>query len=247
MNDIKLSVGMEVGDAISAAEQLQKQIEDIFSANAGKNVSAQFQQIQIQMSRLYDKSVELKTLIDANRGSFVINPEYEKVAKSAEELTKKITALSEKNAELERRMGDEKILQVTTEEYRKLGEELDKLDAQYGKVREREKRFLEVHKNNRNAKNLPSYQGIIYDLNELAKKFDEIVEKRDKMREDGTAYTNTKEYGRLVEEHKKLNDVVRETVEQWTAAVNAKREYEKSGTDKTAWEKTETGKKAIND
>ena len=250
-SDVKLSVDLEAGDVTSAAGELQKRIESIFSESAGKEVSAQFERIQIQMSRLYDKSVDLKKVIDANAGTAVINPEYEKISKAVDRLSQKLKDLDKQNQELEKRIADEKIVQVETKKFSKLGDEYDKLRTKIDEIINRQNKLIEVGRrvgqSESRVKSTKQYKSLNYDLAQISKRIREIRDARAKMVADGTAYTNTKEYGRLLNEQTKLNDKVKETSTLWADAVNAKRAYEKSGADSTAWEKTETGKKAIND
>ena len=99
--DIKLTVGLETQDAEKTAEQLQKEIKDIFQSRQGEQ-SASLTNLEIQMKKNYDAAEALREkMSQLSNEEPMPTTEFSKIDAELDELNAKYEELGRKRAELE--------------------------------------------------------------------------------------------------------------------------------------------------
>lgn len=133
----------------------------------------------------YDTSIRVKTNIETKKAKIQIASLENRIVKTADEVKS-----------LRSKMDALKDTQVPTKEYADLDKELGKLTAQYDKIAERQRKFLETG----GKKGTSTYKHMEYDLDSLDRKQDEVIAKMKELESSGKAFTlgsESQEYANL--------------------------------------------------
>jgi len=103
--DILLTVDLDTTNADKTAEQLQKEIENIFNTRQG-NQSAALTSLELQMKKMYDKATELREKMAELADTQVVTPEYQKLEADMTAVENEAIKLAHKMKAFERAGGD---------------------------------------------------------------------------------------------------------------------------------------------
>lgn len=103
--DVLFTVGLDTRDADKTAEQLQKEIENIFNSRQGQS-SARLTQLEIQMKQAYDKANALREEMQRVADTPVATQEYAQLTEQLSKYEDKYYSLIEKMSQFEEAGGD---------------------------------------------------------------------------------------------------------------------------------------------
>lgn len=119
--DILLSVDLDVTNADKTAEQLQKEIENIFNSRKGQS-SAQLTQLEIQMKQAYDKANALREEMQQVANTPVATEKYSELADTLARDEQRYYSLIEQMGKFEESGGD-----IQSEKYQQWVKEFEVL------------------------------------------------------------------------------------------------------------------------
>ena len=106
--DIQLSVSLSPKDIRSSAQDLSKQIENIFEKSAGKELDTKFQRLQVQMSKSVTKARELQNAMEELEKTEVPTEEYAEIQKQIDKARDSLVKLLDKQQKFIETGGDTK-------------------------------------------------------------------------------------------------------------------------------------------
>ena len=89
---IKLGVSLEPTDIKKTAQQLQREVSKIFDNSTGQKTSKQFQQMEIQLDKLNNKSTKLQESLKQMETTKIPTEEYKEITKQIADAEKKLAA-----------------------------------------------------------------------------------------------------------------------------------------------------------
>lgn len=119
--DILLTVDLDVSDANKTAEQLQKEIQDIFNNRQGQQ-SASLTSLELQMKKMYDRATALREQMQAIGSTEVATEQYSKFEAALSTYEKRYYKLIELMSQFEEAGGD-----ISSEKYQKWVNEFEKI------------------------------------------------------------------------------------------------------------------------
>ena len=106
--DIQLSVSLSPKDVRSSAQELSKQIENIFDKSAGKELDTKFQRLQTQMSKSATKARELQNAMEELEKTEVPTDEYKEIQTQIDKARDSLVKLLDKQQKFIETGGDTK-------------------------------------------------------------------------------------------------------------------------------------------
>ena len=197
-NNINLGVDLKADEAVASAEKLQKSIEDIFKSSEGKQTSAAFQDMLLQLSELYSKSKD------------VVSSIIEIGSKPTEEMANINNELFQQNANLEQAIKNHKEAQDSlgelyksgkkyslTPEFEALTQHLIKLNAELNGSKLLMQDF-EADAKNGSESAIRAYEAESENVQRLSAEIERLTIVQERMKETGLDKTYTNEYRNAV-------------------------------------------------
>ena len=128
--DINLSVDLDIKDAEKTAQELQKEIEDIFKSRGGQQ-SASLTNLESQMKQTYNRAEQLREKLGELATQQVATDDYKKVTDDLQHYIDLYDKLIEKNNKYEEAAGDGTI---EAEKYQELAAEMERVEDTIGKL-----------------------------------------------------------------------------------------------------------------
>ena len=138
--DITLSVDLDVADAEKTAEQLHKEINDIFKSRNGEQ-SAQLTQLEIQMKKNVLRAQELREKLNELGKTKVATDYYKQISDDFEKVSAEFFKLQTRMKNFEESGGD-----VTSDKYHKWAIEIEHLGDDYDYAIKKKKELEESGK-----------------------------------------------------------------------------------------------------
>lgn len=136
--DIILTVGLDTRDADKTAEQLQKEVQNIFNSRGGRQ-SAALTSLEKQMKQTYQKATDLREKLSSLGSAKVPTAEYEKLEKELNSLESSASKLSRKMREFEEKGGD-----TTSEKYQRWEREIERIGVRASETVEKIEKMKEA-------------------------------------------------------------------------------------------------------
>ena len=140
--DIILGVDLEPGEAENTAEDLRKEIENIFNKSYGNETSRSFQQLQARMANLHDRSLETAKAL-ADTAQYIPTERFAELSKQIESTVTSRNTLRKDLTDAKERLDTLGKTVIPTEEYTKLDKALGELKNKYGDIERNNARFVE--------------------------------------------------------------------------------------------------------
>lgn len=160
--DIQLTVDLEPGNVTATAEQLNKDIEKIFSKSKGQGTSATFKSLQTSIDKTLQKSQKLKSQINSLQSSTVVTPIYAEYQNALDKLSVKFNGLIEKQDKFIELGGktDSKAFLSLEYEANRTGEQIRNIHDEMRELRQSGEAYMK-------GSDTPQYTDLINQLNQV--------------------------------------------------------------------------------
>ena len=237
-NDVQLTVGLEPGNVVNTAEQINAEIEQVFENAKGIDVSQRFKSLQVQLDQARTRSQQLLDKMNELKGVEFTTDAYQQVLDMLTNTENQINTNIDKIKELTAQQKELAKQRIPSKEYTDLQNQIAKSETALAKLNNKMDRFVATG----GKKNSRTFKGMEYDANQLQASISNLKSQVSDLLDTGKAFSlgnETQEYKNLTEQTAALRAENDELEQSYLDALTAKQQLEESGQDVVKGEETQ--------
>ena len=237
-NDVQLTVGLEPGNVVNTAEQINAEIEQVFENAKGIDVSQRFKSLQVQLDQARTRSQQLLDKMNELKGVEFTTDAYQQVLDTLTNTENQINTNIDKIKELTAQQKELAKQRIPSKEYTDLQNQITKSETALAKLNNKMDRFVATG----GKKNSRTFSGMEYDAKQLQASISNLKSQVSDLLDTGKAFSlgsETQEYKNLTEQTAALRAENDELEQSYLNALTAKQQLEESGQDIVKGEETQ--------